>query len=747
MFVTSLLPIWITLLAGLLPLLLPGGWNFEYEYSLYAAWFEVLLWVTARVLVKGDPWRNRPVFLFHLLTFYAPLISLIPGVLIFVTQSCACNPIGYLMWWGLLWAPARSVGFILFTVSGSFLSKRTVLKRMLWCFAAYAFMWFLLGLSLWVFPQKRLVHAFFGFLHGPIYDAYIALDTGVVLRRTSLIALSVGVLCFYYIKDVYNRRCLSLAFFMVFLAMVLGSGRYTSTQVGHQALRSEFLNVSEGSHSKIYFNTLANDGLKVKYLLTQADTHLLDLMSILQIEASSAPKVGIYLYDDAKHKKIAFGGYNTDIADVFGVSIHITRSRLPHPTLRHELVHALLADKAPLGLGFRLNMAITEGVAVALEAPPNERSIHELAAALVLGKEQPVRLEDLFSPWFWRQPSGHAYGVAGSFFKFLLQQYGGPKLLALYSGSSFAATYSKSLAELEAEWIGHLESAFRGSLSTQYFVSVLSQKSHLDRRCPHSRNINKRPKSEGLWVRLRQPLGWDPESDYFPWVVSNFRNAGIDEVADVDFAFLKSRIDQEMAQKKYEQLSVKKWLVDSASLMREPMQSRLQARIRILRSDLLALDDRWDESEKLLEETVASVDGQALGYDLIRAAQARLRLASLTEVELSKQWRRYLAGWRSSPPGFQGQGKPPWIAEYLYLRALKNRVPTGSSLQQLVEKLPEIPLHNSFYFEYFRKIAEIALFEKKNTSVVERARGRAQQYATKNQIEYLNMLGRLAAKL
>ncbi len=236
MFWASFIPIWITLVAATVPLALPAGWNFEYEYHLYAAWVEVFLWVLARAFIREDPWRNRPVFLFHMLTFYAPIASLVPGLLMFVTRSCACNPIGYLIWWSLLWAPARSVGFILFCSSGSYLRKKSSFFRVTSTLGTYFALWALLGIALWVFPQKRVVHAVFGFLHGPVYDSYIALDAGVFLRRASLVVLSLSVLSYYYIKDVYNRRSLSLAFFLAFLGMVLCSGRFTSTQLGHSAL-------------------------------------------------------------------------------------------------------------------------------------------------------------------------------------------------------------------------------------------------------------------------------------------------------------------------------------------------------------------------------------------------------------------------------------------------------------------------------------------------------------------------------
>ncbi len=744
MLFLSLIPIWITVVAALTPLLLPAGANFEYEYHLYAAWVEVFLWVLARSVIKKNPWKNRPVFLFHMLTFYAPLVSLIPGVFAFATRSCACNPIGFFIWWAILWLPARSVGFIFFSTTGSLFKKKATFVRLGYFFGAYLGLWLLLALTLWAFPQKRVVHAVFGFLHGPIYDAYISLDAGVVLRRLSLVVLSLSVLVFYYIKDIYNRRCLSLAFLLLFLGLVVGSGHFASTQLGHAALRSEFTESASGSGIQLYFNQKSKDSSEILSLQRQAEFHFRDICWQLGLGTDEVAAVRVYVYDDANHKKISFGGYNTDIADVFGSSIHITRRLLPHATLRHELVHAILAHKAPLGLGFRVNMAMTEGVAVALESSPRERSVHELAATLMLGQDKPPKLSDLFSPWFWRQPPAHAYGIAGSFFKFLLETHGGPKLLDLYAGKSFEHSYGASIEELEKNWLSYLEKVFKGDSSRGYFQRVLSQQSQLDLRCPHSREINQRSRDKGFWLRLRQPLGWDPKIDYHPWALSNFKIGSDEQVTDMDFSFLSTRIKEEMDQNQYAQVSVKKWLVDVSSMLRTPFNSRLQAKLRLLRSDLLSVDDRWDESEKVLEELVQELQIKELGVDLYRAAEARLRLASLTSVKVNKQWRRYLAGWRKNPPGFQGDGSVPWLVEYLYLRSASSKVSTGKSLAEMIDAFPEhetiSTLHKSFYFEYFRKLAELSLYERQNLKLAKKAAEKAKTYSTPNQAGYVAML-------
>ncbi|MCX6126421.1 MAG: hypothetical protein NTV34_16935, partial [Proteobacteria bacterium] len=53
---------------------------------------------------------------------------------------------------------------------------------------------------LWFFPQKRILSLVFGFIHGPIYDEWIVVDSGVVVGRLALIFLSLSVVQYLWSK-------------------------------------------------------------------------------------------------------------------------------------------------------------------------------------------------------------------------------------------------------------------------------------------------------------------------------------------------------------------------------------------------------------------------------------------------------------------------------------------------------------------------------------------------------------------
>src|SRR5690606_24024804 len=94
-------------------------------------------------------------------------------------------------------------------------------------------------------------------------------------------------------------------------------------------------------------------------LFRDAEFHVTELKALLAEPA--LPHVDIYVYPNEDRKKLWFGGGATDVTDVRTPSIHITADGWPHPTLRHELVHALTSDIAFHGLGFHPNIAFTEG--------------------------------------------------------------------------------------------------------------------------------------------------------------------------------------------------------------------------------------------------------------------------------------------------------------------------------------------------------------------------------------------------
>ena len=183
-------------------------------------------------------------------------------------------------------------------------------------------------------------------------------------------------------------------------------------------------------------------------LLKQADYHCKDLKSILKLEQKQ--KVSVFVYKTHAQKKIIFGAAETDVCDIKNIGIHINEEPLPHSSLRHELVHALLAKKGFYGLGFHPNMSFTEGIAVALAPGFESKSLHELAASAIktLKIKSP---KDFFGNHFWTYSGRSSYTIAGSFWRFLLEKDEQQAILKMYSGSGPIWKNQKSLTDYHLE--------------------------------------------------------------------------------------------------------------------------------------------------------------------------------------------------------------------------------------------------------------------------------------------------------
>ena len=152
------------------------------------------------------------------------------------------------------------------------------------------------------------------------------------------------------------------------------------------------------------------------------------------------------------------GAASTDYTKPWLAEIQVTDQPLPHPTLRHEIVHAVASalSPGPLHLPARgrilPSLALVEGLAVALETPRGGATVTEWSrAARDLG-ELPDLARLLGPAGFWGQPPARAYTAAGSFLAELLTRYGPAPIAAAYRDGDLPAAYHRPLHELLAEW-------------------------------------------------------------------------------------------------------------------------------------------------------------------------------------------------------------------------------------------------------------------------------------------------------
>jgi len=196
------------------------------------------------------------------------------------------------------------------------------------------------------------------------------------------------------------------------------------------------------------------------------------------------PRIEIYLYRSAEEKRTLIGAAETSFTKPWLRQIHTNDAPVPHPILRHELVHAIGAQVAdgPWGVpgGLVPKMALVEGVAVAADWPPGEFTLHEEARAL----DDLHRLPDLrrlFRRGFFYAESGpRAYTAAGSFLRFIWETRGPAAFFRLY-----ASPESMDLPSLVPEYLRFLQGLREPERAVALATQRYSAPPIARKRCPH----------------------------------------------------------------------------------------------------------------------------------------------------------------------------------------------------------------------------------------------------------------------
>ncbi|NRA46465.1 MAG: hypothetical protein HRU09_16060 [Oligoflexales bacterium] len=454
------------------------------------------------------------------------IVSFAIGPLLFFFGLCKCAESEYWLWSGINSIPAIVLSLLLclFVINSQ---ERLSRKKLSLLLLGFYFLSFLdLTFWLWFHPQKRISHFVFGFLHGPIYDRYLPIDMGIIYHRAAHFFLGLGILYsylarFYLVKDsqVKNYGGLSLdgswnhvkmrflplgLLFCYFISAGLAS-QYPSVGQGASHLKEVLPETYEEELFAVHYIKGKDDKYvkAARNLVLESRFHLLELIRILELPHPS--KVQIYAYPSSLTKKLAFGGGGTDVTDVYTPSIHIQLTSQIYRTLRHELVHALGSDFGFHGLGFHPNMALTEGLAVALAPELRTPDLHEGSYELI--KSNKIgSIEDLFSPFFWKVAGARSYTISGSLVSYLLESYGSHGLKRLYAGDSFLQAYKMSTEQIIDDWKQFISEKSQGKENTILAEAIYRSPGTLYERCTHSKPVLRKNamKADALFSRCSE---------------------------------------------------------------------------------------------------------------------------------------------------------------------------------------------------------------------------------------------------
>jgi hypothetical protein len=317
-------------------------------------------------------------------------------------------------------------------------------------------------------PAAFLFDPLLGAWPGPLYDEALPVDARLLLFRGDA-AASAAALVALAEAAVRARRAGLRAGAAPLVALAVAGGAVLAARAARDALalsgdRDGIARALGGRRDGPRCTLLLpaeKPAAAADALLAECEFHAGDLARALGLPAP--PRVTVTVYRSAAEKRRLVGAAATEFAKPWLGEVHVVDSPSPHPLLRHELVHAVAGAiaKGPLRVPARAGVlpsaGLVEGLAVALEVPRGDWTIHEWSrAARDLGFLPDVAA--IVGPaGFWSQAPARAYTAAGSFLAFLAERHGAEKVVRAYRDGDVASSLGASLESLVAEWHAFLD--------------------------------------------------------------------------------------------------------------------------------------------------------------------------------------------------------------------------------------------------------------------------------------------------
>jgi hypothetical protein len=312
-------------------------------------------------------------------------------------------------------------------------------------------------------PAAFVFDPLLGAWPGPLYDEALVPDLRVVLLRAAAAAEALAVAAFAEAAGRAERGprrtalAPALAAALAAGAALLAAGGLDALDLsgGRPAVARALGGRAEGPRCTLV-HPAEKPAAAVAALLAECQFHQADVARALGI--ADPPRVTVYVYRSAAEKRRLVGAAGTEYAKPWLGEVHLVDAPAPHPILRHEIVHAVAARVAggPLGVPARalvlVNLALVEGLAVALETPRGRWTVHEWSRAARDQELLPDVRRILGPAGFWGEPPARAYTAAGSFLAFLLESRGAAVVREAYRTGDLARATGVPLAELAGAW-------------------------------------------------------------------------------------------------------------------------------------------------------------------------------------------------------------------------------------------------------------------------------------------------------
>lgn len=356
-------------------------------------------------------------------------------------------------------------------------------------------------LQIAIFYTTPIVFAydpFVGYFSGSVYDTLIDWDALIPYRLATLLSLYATYAAAAHLECLPSggwrkrswRPALALtgiAAALVSLLTVVGGHRLGQWH-SEATIRDELGGAITIGHCELVYD----DGIDAQHARRTAQDcsgHITQLSAWLEIDAP--PTVTAYLFSGPDQKRRLMGAARTMIAKPWRNEIYLNDAEYPHPTLAHELIHALASvhGRGPFAIagtvgGVVPNPGLVEGLAEAGAPRDGELTTEQWAAAMRRIEVLPP-LQQLFALSFFSTNASTSYTAAGAFVGYVRDAYGMSTVVRWYGGASLEQLTGRGWATLEHDWHAHLEAIPLAPVALAQARARFDRPSVFGRRCPH----------------------------------------------------------------------------------------------------------------------------------------------------------------------------------------------------------------------------------------------------------------------
>ncbi len=298
--------------------------------------------------------------------------------------------------------------------------------------------------ALYNWPPLISFGQFYGFFAGSIYDESVDVFQALVFWR-----IGTAALCFcLFFAQTPKARALRRWSLPLMGILIAASCHYYLAQTGR------ITPIGREALSQTLWQTVGNDKFTVHFVPQSKSRHAMneenyrimnafrrnydELKAFYQTEPLEP--FDVWIYPDVDMKGKFLGAKNTSFARIWKNEIHLVRTSPDSSIAKHEMAHLFAGSFGlkPLRLagGYHIPaMGWVEGLAMAAEWPVQTYDLHTWSAAILARRDiySNISAHDILYG-FWGLPSRVAYTLAGSWVRWLIDNYGIEKVKKLSQG-------------------------------------------------------------------------------------------------------------------------------------------------------------------------------------------------------------------------------------------------------------------------------------------------------------------------